>query len=333
MVRVLESLKGYEPIREFKIGVLAGGLSSERNVSLKSGKAVFEALQKINLNVSFIDVNEERFENQIKESGINLAFIALHGRFGEDGEAQKILEKLNIPYTGSDSNASSLAMDKVRAKEAFLNNNIESPKFKWFTQKESVSLDGITFPCVVKPRYEGSSIGLSVVLVEDNFYKALEKAFLCAQDVIVEEYISGRELTVGIIDGKALPVVEIVTAAGIYDYNAKYESENTKYIVPAVLQEEETKEVQDIAVKADQVLGLRNFSRVDIRFSKKNEPNVLEVNTIPGMTERSLLPMAAKQKDITFIELCVIMLRLAIEKGRWVKFIRAKTRFRPDTFL
>ena len=314
MVRDLIGLKGDEPIRELKIGVFAGGSSSERDISFKSGKAVFEALQSIKLNVCFVDVDELRFEDQIKQSGVDLVFIALHGRFGEDGEAQKILEKVNIPYTGSGSEASALAMDKVLAKELFLKNNLNSPKFKCFSSMNSVSSDEVTFPCVVKPRHEGSSVGLSVVRAEGDYLKALEMAFLCDGEVIVEEYISGRELTVGIIDGIALPVVEIVTDTGVYDYNAKYESQNTKYIVPAVLEETEKKRVQEIAVKADQVLGCKGFSRVDIRLSEKNEINILEINTIPGMTERSLLPMAAKQKGITFVELCVIMLRLAMMK-------------------
>ena len=314
MVKDFKNLKEYEPIIKFKVGVLAGGASNERDVSLKSGKAVFEALQELNFNVVFIDVDESKFSEQIKEAKIDVAFIALHGRFGEDGEAQSILERLKIPFTGSNSKASFLAMDKVRSKEAFFEKNLKSPKFRGFAREEKVSSEGFEFPCVVKPRYEGSSVGLSVVTSEKDFTKATDKAFLCGEEILVEEYISGRELTVGILNNVALPVVEIVAYDGIYDYNAKYKAQDTKYIVPANLSNEEQKIVQEIAVKANQALGCDSFSRVDIRFSNNNEPYLLEVNTIPGMTERSLLPMAAKQKGITFTELCVIMLRLAVER-------------------
>jgi len=302
-------------LKKYRISVLAGGASSEREISLKSGRAVFAALGSLGLEARFIDVKSGDFVRLFEGPAADIAFIALHGRFGEDGSVQKLLEERGIPYTGSGPDASRTALDKLLSKEYFARSGLRVPDHVVVRGTKELESAGIDFPCVVKPRCEGSSIGLSVVGSRDRLAEAVSKAASFSEDVIVEEFIKGRELTVGVLGGKALPVVEIACADGVYDFNAKYESSDTRYIVPADLDEDTGRRAREAGLRAHSALGCAGFSRVDMRLSDDGEVFILEVNTIPGLTERSLLPMAAKASGLDFSQLCVNMLYDAIERG------------------
>ncbi|MDD5488355.1 MAG: D-alanine--D-alanine ligase [Candidatus Omnitrophica bacterium] len=309
MMSSIEGLKGK------RIGVLAGGRSSEREISLKSGRAVFSCLEANGMDVTFLDVDDNSVEEAVKASGIDIAFIALHGRFGEDGKLQAILEGMGIGYTGSGPRASELAMDKLASKERFLSAGLKTPEYLALDPGRWVDPDGLWVPCVVKPRYEGSSFGLTVVRKKDGIAEAIKKAAIFGEDVLIEEYIHGRELTVGVLGGKALPIVEIVTPEQVYDHDAKYVHKSTRYLVPADLSLEVAREVREAGSRAHDSLGCEGFSRVDIRLSERSEAYVLEVNTIPGLTERSLLPMAAAAYGLDFFGLCVNMLMSAMSRA------------------
>lgn len=306
--------KELETLKKYRIGILAGGFSSEREISLKSGKAVFTALESKGLETVFLDVKkEDDFFSLIENIGIELAFIALHGKFGEDGTIQRLLSEKGILYTGSDSESSALALDKLLAKKRFESEDVLTPEYYVVGTKDPAAMTDFTYPCVVKPRYEGSSIGLSVVGSSDYLLPALNKAGKYGQEAIVEKFIPGREITVGVLCEEALPVIEIVAPGGTYDFDAKYYSARTKYIVPAVLTGDCYKRSQEIALKAHKVLGCGNFSRVDLRIDESENIFVLEINTIPGLTERSLFPMAAAAVGMSFFELCIKMLYGAIK--------------------
>lgn len=295
-----------------RVGVLAGGLSNEREISLKSGRAVYNALIKNGIDAIFLDVYEDVCDI-IKNNNIDIAFIALHGRFGEDGTVQKILEDCGIPYTGSGPEASRLALDKIASKNVFVNSRIPVPKYVVF-EKENFSIDDsvtLGFPIVVKPQMEGSSIGLSVVRRKEYLADALSVAFRYGEKIILEEYIDGRELTVGILDDEPLPVVEIVPKERVYDYNAKYTAPDTKYLVPAPIGDKLSEEAKRLGRLAHTSLGCRSFSRADMMMDKSGNIFVLEVNTIPGMTERSLLPKAAGACGLGFDDLCVKLIENA----------------------
>jgi D-alanine-D-alanine ligase len=298
-----------------KIGVLAGGPSSEREISLRSGKAVYEALKELDSDVSLIDIAGDP-KKVLHGLDIDIAFIALHGRFGEDGTVQKMLERSGIPYTGSDPRSSKLALDKLASKKVFKECRVPTPeyisinkKIKFGNLKEDFNL-----PLVVKPSREGSSIGLSIVRDKAVFGKALDLAFKYDETVLIEKFIKGRELTVGILDDEPLPVIEIVAKENVYDYGAKYLDNETVYVVPARITDRQRDSAQNAAVKAHTALGCKDFSRIDIRMDDNGGIFVLEVNTIPGLTERSLLPKAAKAAGINFRELCVKFLELALRK-------------------
>ncbi|MCP4266285.1 MAG: D-alanine--D-alanine ligase [Candidatus Brocadiaceae bacterium] len=298
------------------IVVLMGGISPEREVSLQSGKAVANALAKTNSNVIKIIVNDDMV-NELDNYKIDIAFIALHGYFGEDGGIQEILESKGIFYTGSDISASRLAMNKVESKDIFRKNNIPTPDyFKTSTEQSmseiTINIKNLKLPVITKPVSNGSSIGISIINEYAGIIDAIEHTGRYSKDILIEEYIEGRELAVSILDDKALPVIEIKTSTAFYDYDAKYKSNNTQYII--LESADETSEralshsvyerVQELAVRAHNSLDCRNFSRVDMILSKDDEIYVLEVNTIPGFTERSLLPKAAAAANISFVELC-----------------------------
>ena len=297
-----------------KIGVLAGGPSNERDISLRSGTAVYNALLREGLDAIFLDVKDD-IRDVIKANTIDIAFIALHGRYGEDGTVQKILEDADIPYTGSGVTASGLALDKIASKEAFVKNKIPVPRYIIFEKGrfDIKEADRIGFPLVVKPQLEGSSIGLSVVREKNFLQGAMDKAFRYGEKIILEEYIAGRELTVGILDDKALPVIEIVTRNNVYDYEAKYKDSATQYLVPAVIDREAHEKASQLGSAAHNALGCSSFSRVDMLMDAAGKIFVLEVNTIPGMTERSLLPKAAAACGLRFGELCVKILENALK--------------------
>jgi D-alanine-D-alanine ligase len=298
-----------------RVGVLSGGPSSEREISLRSGKSVYSVLAQEGVDAVLLDISKD-VSSLIKGNGIDVAFIALHGRFGEDGTVQNILEELNVPYTGSGPRASRLALDKVASKEVFIKSGIKVPRYV-VLDKDSFNIKNariLGFPVVVKPYLEGSSIGLSVVREEGDLPAALDKAFEYGQRVLVEEYIYGRELTVGMLNDKPLPVIEIVTRDNIYDYKAKYSDPDTRYLVPAPVDESVSRRAQDIARRSHESLGCRCFSRIDMMMDSSGALFVLEANTIPGMTERSLLPKAAQAAGLSFGKLCVTLIEDALKR-------------------
>lgn len=311
-------------IKDFgRIGILMGGVSTEREISLKSGNAVYEALKQINLDVVEVNIATDSVEeniNLIKSYHIDCAFLALHGHFGEDGQIQEILDTLNIPYTGSGVLASKLAMDKIASRRVLEVYNLPVPKYK-VVERNSYNDNrqfkhSFSFPLVIKPAAHGSSIGLSIIDKEEEFKQAMDLAFGFDQRVIVEEYIFGRELTVGILDNQALPVIEIIPKKRFFDYEAKYKAGMTDYQVPADLEEEISKKIQTAAIQAHKLLGCFGCSRVDIILNKAGIPFILELNSIPGFTPMSLLPKAARQSGIEFTQLCVKLIELAYEKAK-----------------
>ncbi len=298
------------------IVVLMGGISPEREISLQSGKAVANALSKDNNNVIKIIVNDDMV-NELDNYKIDVAFIALHGYFGEDGGVQEVLKSKGIPYTGSGVSASRLAMNKVESKDSFRKSNIPTPDNLVVSAEQSVSeitkaVKSLKLPVITKPVCNGSSIGISVIKEYAEIKKAIEHTGRYSKEILVEEYIEGRELAVSVLNDKALPVIEIRTATGLYDYDAKYKSDTTQYkvITPAeessdtTLSHDVYNRVQELAIRSHECLGCRTFSRVDMILNKDDDIYVLEVNTIPGFTERSLLPKAAAAANISFPELC-----------------------------
>ncbi len=306
-----------------RIGVLMGGPSTERDVSLKSGKAVYDSLKLLHLDVVPIDITtEDEAENMklIRFHKIDCAFLALHGHFGEDGMVQQILDSLGIPYTGSGALSSKLAMDKVASRRILEVYGLPVPEYKvlergtFIFNKKFVS--SAKLPLVVKPAAHGSSIGLSIVDRITQLKGAIESAFKFDSRIIIEQYIPGRELTVGILDNLALPVVEIVTKNRFFDYDAKYHAGKTQYIVPADLEKGVSNSVKSTAVLVHKLLGCFGCSRVDFILGHNNTAYVLELNSIPGFTPTSLLPKAAKVAGIEFHELCIKLIELAYEKAK-----------------
>jgi len=303
-----------------RVGVLMGGPSSEREISLKSGKAVYEALRAAGLDAVAIDLKTgdlKKAAKIIRGKGIDVAFIALHGRFGEDGQVQRVLEDLDLPYTGSGVLASWLSLDKILSRQVFKIYNLDVPSSQVYYRrgldKKRVLKECPRFPVVVKPATHGSSIGLSIVDNKKDLLRALDSAFALDECVLVEKYISGREVTVGILGNTALPVVEIIPAGEFFDYEAKYKSGDTRYVVPAKLNQKDRQKVQEAALRAYRALGCCGFGRVDIILSA-GKPFILEINSIPGFTPTSLLPKAAGAAGIEFVRLCERLLKLAYEK-------------------
>lgn len=304
-----------------RIGVLMAGPSTEKKISLKSGYAVYCALQNSGFDVVPVIIKTDKTKDNLrllKLKKIDCAFIALHGRFGEDGGIQMILEELGIPYTGSGVKASSLAMDKIASRKIFQEFGLKVPRSKVLKKGayEAIKLGDFGLPLVVKPATHGSSIGLSIINKEKDIPLAVNKAFKFDERIIVEEYIKGRELTVGILEETVLPVIEIIPKHAFFDYQAKYKKGLTDYIIPAKLHPEIAKRVKQAAQDAHRLLSCFGCSRVDIILNERQEAFVLEVNTIPGFTETSLLPKAAKKIGIDFSSLCLKLIRLAYEKKK-----------------
>ncbi|MCG2712371.1 MAG: D-alanine--D-alanine ligase [Candidatus Omnitrophica bacterium] len=298
-----------------KIGILMGGFSSEREVSLKSGFAVEKALSSLGYQVSIIDFNNvPELYRKLRSIKADCIFNALHGRFGEDGGVQEILDEFKIPYTGSGVRASVLAMDKIASRKIFAANQIPVPEYQVFDKKTLKSHGlNLEFPVVVKPVKEGSSIGLSIAEDPAALFIALKNAFAFDNEIVVEKYINGREITVGILEDNPLPVIEIVPKNKFYDFQAKYTPGMCDYIVPADLPLDTACFAQATALKAHKLLGCRCFSRVDIILDSGGCPVVLEVNTIPGFTATSLLPKAAAACGIDFPRLCRMMIVSALK--------------------
>lgn len=298
-----------EELKPKKIGVLMGGLSAEREVSLKTGQAALDALLELGYNAVKIDAGHD-LATQLKQLGIEVAFISLHGRFGEDGRVQGLLEMMQIPYTGSGVMTSSVAIDKIMTKKLLIYHELPTPGFDFIRPGDSASelLDRCHhLPLVVKPSREGSTIGITIAKHEDDLRRGIETAAGMDGTVLVEDFIDGAELTVSVLNGEALPIIQIVPKSGFYDYQAKYMSVDTEYLLPAPIDAVSYQQVQKAAVKAYQVLGCRGAARVDFMY-REREFYCIEVNTIPGMTQTSLLPKAAQEAGIDFCHLVEAML-------------------------
>ncbi len=288
-----------------------GGLSPEREVSLTTGQAVFEAIQRNGLDAVAIDVDRD-IAAKLKESRIDIAFIALHGTYGEDGTIQGILEYANIPYTGSGVLGSSIAYDKVKSKELFKFNNIPSADYQvYYRSQKNIPPRTLDLPVVVKPSTQGSSIGISIVKKEREWLKALEMGFKYSEEVLVEKFVEGRLMAIGMNGEQPFPIVHIKPKSEFYDYESKYTQGKTDYICPAQLTAEEKFNCEDAAIKVVRALKSRGLPRVDAILDDRGTPYVLEINTIPGMTPISLLPMAAKQAGMSFDDLVMEILATA----------------------
>jgi len=285
-----------------KIGVLFGGLSAEREISLKSGTAVHQALMAQGYNAVAIDVGRD-LADVLKREAIDVAFIALHGRYGEDGCVQGMLELLQIPYTGSGVLASALAMHKLYSKQAFLAGGILTAPFRCYRLSETVKLTDLPFglPLVVKPVQEGSSVGVSIVKEESQLAAALELAFHYDDEILVEQYIKGQEVQIGILDDTPVGAIEIVPKNEFYDFEAKYTDGMAEHVFPARLEPALYKKAEQTGLAAHHALGCRGYSQVDLLVTSNGDCYVLEVNTLPGMTALSLLPeIAAKGAGLSF---------------------------------
>ncbi len=301
---------------------MMGGLSREREISLKTGKAILKALVNRGYSACPIDVSQDIAERLVKER-IECAFIALHGRFGEDGTIQGMLELMRIPYTGSGVLASALAMHKVMAKKVFVYENIPTPRFialrREEIEKDSKEVFSFPLPMVVKPAREGSTIGTSIVRTERGILSALKEAGKYDDEILIEEFMKGKEITVGILGEIPLPIIEIVPKSGFYDFHSKYTKGETEYIIPAKIPREKYLYAQEVSLKAFRSLGCSGFGRVDLMTDEEGSPFVIDVNTVPGMTETSLLPKAASYAGISFEELVERILlgaSLKLESGR-----------------
>lgn len=297
-----------------KVAVLLGGRSAEREISLRSGQAVLAALQRSRVNAHAFDPAGQPLENLLQQ-GFDRAFIALHGRYGEDGSVQGALELMELPYTGSGILASALAMDKWRTKMIWQAAGINTPDYVMLDASSRFRdvADRLGLPLIIKPAREGSTLGLNKVDNEQDFRSAYQAAAEYDSLVLAEQFIQGIELTAAILDDMPLPLVRIDVAEGLYDYQAKYFSESTRYTCPSGLSAALTTRIQEQALYAHRILGCTGWSRVDLILDENEQPFFLETNTSPGMTDHSLVPMAAKAAGISFDELVVQILELSCE--------------------
>ena len=301
-----------------KVAVLMGGRSAEREVSLMSGAGVLKALQDSGVHAQAFDP-AERDLGDLKKEGFDRCFIALHGRYGEDGCVQGALELLGIPYTGSGVMASSIAMDKVMTKRVWLAEGLPTPRYVLVRREDVAHVDAaalvreLGLPLIVKPAREGSSIGVSKVTALDQLAGALQQAAACNDDILCEQCIVGDEVTCPVLgeasSARALPVIRIVAPQGNYDYQNKYFTDDTQYLVPCGLPAGEEAAIQALVVKAYRVLGCRGWGRIDVMIDAvTRQPSLLEINTSPGMTGHSLVPMSARADGISYEQLCLQLL-------------------------
>lgn len=288
-----------------KVAVLIGGPSTERDISLRSGMAVARGLREAGYDVTEVDIKGH--ELNVPED-IEAVFIALHGEFGEDGQVQELLDQRGIPYTGSGPAASRNAFDKRLSKKIFVENGIPTPEYEILCKGDKRS---IQLPVVTKPACQGSTIGVHRVMKESEWANAQSDTFSYGEEMIVESYINGRELTVGIIETEALPVIEIVTPDSFFNYNAKYTNGVSRHVVPALIDDESYRSCQNLSLRTFEALGCRGFARVDCRITEANDIYILELNSIPGFTEISLLPEAAAKSGIDFSTLCDRIMNMA----------------------
>jgi D-alanine-D-alanine ligase len=294
-----------------KIAVLMGGPGSERDVSLATGRGVSKALRSLGAEVVDIDVRDEDFA---LPKDVDLAFITIHGTFGEDGQLQKILEERGVPYTGDGVKASLAAFDKILSKEKFREHNVVTPEWEVVEvgQRPTISV-----PLVVKPARQGSTVGVVIVKTASELDSAMAEAGKYDRKLLIEKFVPGRELTIGVLGDQALPILEIIPKGGFYDFNNKYPFLNpqagggAEHVCPAKIDPNKTKQIQELALRAFRALGLVVYARVDVLLSDSGDPFVLEANTIPGMTEASLLPEAAAAAGINYIDLCARIVALS----------------------
>ncbi len=300
-----------------RIGVLCGGPSNEREVSLASGEAVASALAGAGREV-VRGVLDEGSASELDAllSRADVFFVALHGKFGEDGTLQALLEERGAVYTGSGPESSRVCFDKITARRVFAENGIPHPRGRVLRRGEEIAEEvARMLPCVVKPAASGSSIGVSIIREASELPRALERAFAEDDRVLAEEYVAGRELTVGFLGERVLPIIELRPAREFYDYDAKYADEATGYICPAALPERTAGEVASLAERAFRALDCRDLGRIDLILGKDERPSFLEMNTIPGFTSHSLVPKAAAAAGIGFGELCAEVLRSALVRA------------------
>lgn len=326
-----------------KIAIFVGGTSPEREVSKASGKAIYEAIMSLGYSCILVDPaygenqpdKEKKFfsdrdyiqiknENILKTinssllNDIDLVFLALHGKYGEDGIIQSMLELRKIKYTGSGIFSSMVSMDKAFSKTLFRTNNVNTPD--WFTTENNLSIEEVNkkimemfgFPCVIKPNDQGSTVGLTITRKDAEINKALKLAFQHSDLALIEKYIPGREMTVAILEDMPLPVLEIIPKGGFYDYRSKYTKGMSEYIVPAKISQDVSSNIQQQALAAFKALRCRVYARVDFRLDEENIPYCLEVNTLPGMTSTSLVPKMANVVGISFEELIDKIIRKSL---------------------
>jgi D-alanine-D-alanine ligase len=299
-----------------KIAVLMGGPGTEREVSLATGRGVSKALRSLGAAVVDIDVRDKNFQ---LPSDIDLAFLTIHGTFGEDGQLQRILEERGVAYTGDGIEASETAFDKIRSKEKFRAHGVTTPPWQVISVEQRPT---IPIPLVIKPPREGSTVGVYIVRNEREIDSAMAEVAKYGRQLLVEKFVPGRELTVGILGDQALPILEIIPKGGFYDFTNKYPFLNpnagggAEHVCPARIDSEKTREIQDLALRAHVAVGLKVYSRVDVLLPEDGVATVLEANTIPGMTEASLLPEAAAAAGVNYVDLCLRIIELSRARGR-----------------
>jgi len=294
-----------------KIAVLMGGPSSEREVSLATGQGISKALRSLGVDVADVDVRDENF--QLPEN-VDLAFLALHGTFGEDGQIQQLLEERGVAYSGEGVKGSQLAFDKIRSKEKFEEHGVRTPEWETIEANQQPRMQP---PLVVKAPRQGSTVGVHIVKTAEELTPGIAGSAKYDRELLIEKFIPGRELTIGILGDQALPILEIIPKGGFYDFTNKYPFLNPQagggadHVCPARIDEKKTAEIQELALRAFRALGLQVYGRVDVILSDSGEPFVLEVNTIPGMTEASLLPEAAAAAGVSYVDLCTRIIELS----------------------
>lgn len=299
-----------------RVGVLYGGTSAEREVSLMSGKGVYEALRSRGVDAHLFDTGE-RSLTELVQSGFDRVFIALHGRYGEDGTVQGLLELMGVPYTGSGTMASSLAMNKIMTKRIWLNAGLPTPGYAVVQSEEELdeALQHVGMPLIVKPPHEGSTLGITKVTEEGELLAAYRLAARFDAEVLLETFVDGRELTVPVLgkgrEVRALPAIEIIAPGGNYDYEHKYLSNDTRYVCPAEVGKDLTVQLIHLAEQAYIELGCEGWGRADLMLDKHGQPWLLEMNTSPGMTSHSLVPMGAAAAGMDYADLCLAILDTA----------------------
>lgn len=309
-----------------RVAVLMGGWAAERPISLQSGQAILDALLRQGVDAFSIDVKKESILNDLSNKNIDRAFIALHGKGGEDGVIQSVLEVLEIPYTGSGVASSALGMDKLRTKQLLEGAGLPTPRFTVMDASSDYERIISTFglPLIVKPTLEGSSLGMTRVESIEQLKTAYIHAKEYAGDVLVEQWVTGAEYTVAILEQQPLPIIQLKTSHAFYDYSAKYQSNDTEYLCPCGLSEEAEAEIQRLALSAFNSVGAKGWGRVDLMCDVDNKPWLIEINTVPGMTDHSLVPMAAKEFGLSFDDLVITILKQTLQNTNGNKNTNSK---------